>query len=233
MFVIPDLLDAAQCRHIRALLAEARFVDGRQTAGPGSRGVKNNLQGDPADPRIQEVQKLVHERLTGHPQYRILAVPRIVRPMTINRYDVGMSYGDHLDHPLLAGEPPARGDISTTVFLTAPEDYDGGELVVNSQFGEPEAFKLVAALDLVIMVPLLTVGGVWLSRRTPWGYVVACIAAVQASLYLLVLAVNSMLFLSLGLADPPGELPIWGTLALVTSVITLVLFSRKTWTEEA
>ena len=144
MFVIPDLLDAAQCRHVRALLAAARFVDGRQTAGPGSRGVKNNLQGDPADPRIQEVQKLVHERLTGHPQYRILAVPRIVRPMTINRYDVGMSYGDHLDHPLLAGEPPARGDISTTVFLTAPEDYDGGELVVNSQFGEPEAFKLPA-----------------------------------------------------------------------------------------
>ncbi len=98
---------------------------------------------------------------------------------------------------------------------------------------EPEAFKLVAALDLVIMVPLLTVGGVWLSRREPWGYVVASIAAVQASLYLLVLAVNSMLFLSLGLAEPPGELPIWGTLALVTSVMTLVLFSRKLWTEEA
>lgn len=144
MFVIPDLLDAAQCRHIRTLLAEARFVDGRQTAGPGSRGLKNNLQGDPADPRVQEVQKLVHERLTGHPQYRIFAVPRIVRPMTINRYDVGMSYGDHLDHPLLAGDPPARGDISTTVFFTAPEDYEGGELVVNSQFGEPKMFKLAA-----------------------------------------------------------------------------------------
>lgn len=144
MFIIPDLLDAAQCRHICRLLAEARFIEGRKTAGPGSRNVKNNLQGDPSDRRIQEVQSLVHERLTGHPQYRILAVPRIVRPMTINRYDEGMFYGDHMDHPLLAGEPPARGDVSTTVFFSPPDEYDGGELVINSQFGEQRSFKLPA-----------------------------------------------------------------------------------------
>lgn len=144
MFVIPDLLDAAQLKRIRELLREARFVDGRKTAGPGSRNVKNNLQGDSSDERIQEVAKLAHERLTGHPQFRILAVPRIVRPMTVNRYDEGMFYGDHMDHPLLAGEPPARGDVSTTVFFSAPDEYDGGELVVNSQFGEPQLFKLPA-----------------------------------------------------------------------------------------
>jgi PKHD-type hydroxylase len=144
MFIIPDLLDPDQCRHIRTLLAAARFIDGRQTAGPGSRGVKNNLQGDPADVRVQDVQKLVHERLVAHPQYRILAVPRIVRPMTVNRYDEGMFYGDHMDHPLLAGDPPARGDISTTVFFSAPDEYDGGELVVNSPFGEAQRFKLPA-----------------------------------------------------------------------------------------
>ncbi|MEJ8568874.1 Fe2+-dependent dioxygenase [Elongatibacter sediminis] len=142
MFIIPDLLDTAQLREIRTLLAEARFSDGRQTAGPGSRNVKNNLQGDPSDERIQQVQRQVHERLTGHPQYRILAVPRIVRPMTINRYDEGMFYGDHMDHPLLAGDPPARGDVSTTVFFSAPDEYEGGELVVNSQSGEPRTFKL-------------------------------------------------------------------------------------------
>lgn len=144
MFIIPDLLNAEQCQQIRELLAKAQFLDGKQTAGPGSRNVKNNLQGNPADPAIQEVQKRVHERLVSHPQYRILAVPRIVRPMTINRYDVGMHYGDHLDHPLLAGEPPARGDISTTVFLSAPEDYEGGELVINSLYGEPVSIKLPA-----------------------------------------------------------------------------------------
>ena len=144
MFIIPDLLDPDQCRRVRTLLAAARFIDGRQTAGPGSRGVKNNLQGDPSDVRVQEVQTLVHERLTAHPQYRILAVPRIVRPMTVNRYDEGMFYGDHMDHPLLAGDPPARGDISTTVFFSAPDEYDGGELIVNSQFGEAQRFKLPA-----------------------------------------------------------------------------------------
>jgi PKHD-type hydroxylase len=55
-----------------------------------------------------------------------------------------MYYGDHLDHPLLAGEPPARGDISTTVFLSSPDSYDGGELVVNSLHGEPVSVKLPA-----------------------------------------------------------------------------------------
>jgi len=144
MFIIPDLLDAAQCQHIRQLLSQARFIDGRQSAGPGSKKVKNNLQGDLADPHIQEVQKLVHERLTSNPQYRIMAVPRIVRPMTVNRYDEGMYYGDHLDHPLLTGEPPARGDVSTTVFLSSPDEYDGGELVINSLANEAVTIKLPA-----------------------------------------------------------------------------------------
>jgi len=144
MFIIGDLLSSEQCQHIRELLGKAQFLDGKQSAGPGSRQLKNNLQGNPSDPAVQEVQKLVHDRLTAHPQYRILAVPRIVRPMTINRYDVGMYYGDHLDHPLLAGEPPARGDISTTVFFSSPDDYDGGELVINSIHGEPVNIKLPA-----------------------------------------------------------------------------------------
>jgi len=144
MFIIPDLLSTAQCQSIRSLLAQARFVDGRQSAGPGSQSVKNNLQGDPADENIQQAQQQIHGLLVANPQYRILAVPRIVRPMTINRYDAGMYYGDHLDHPLLAGEPPARGDISTTVFLSAPEDYEGGELVINSLAGEPVPVKLPA-----------------------------------------------------------------------------------------
>ncbi len=144
MFIIPDLLNSEQCQHIRQLLGGAQFLDGKQSAGPGSRSVKNNLQGNQADAAIQEVQKLVHERLSTHPQYRVLAVPRIVRPMIINRYDVGMYYGDHLDHPLLAGEPAARGDISTTVFLSSPDEYEGGELVINSIHGEPVSVKLPA-----------------------------------------------------------------------------------------
>jgi PKHD-type hydroxylase len=141
MFIIPDLLDASQCQQVRQFLAQARFVEGRHSAGPGSSKVKHNLQGDPADAYIQQAQKLVHDRLTSNAQYRVMAVPRIVRPMTFNRYEAGMFYGDHLDHPLLAGEPPARGDISTTVFITAPDEYDGGELVINSLANEAVVVK--------------------------------------------------------------------------------------------
>ena len=144
MFIIPDLLNEGQLEHIRGLLTTPDFTDGKQSAGPGSRNVKNNLQGAPANPQIQEVQNLIHQALTSNPQYRILVVPRVVRPMTVNRYDEGMFYGDHLDHPLLAGEPPARGDISTTVFINSPDDYDGGELVINSQAQEAATIKLPA-----------------------------------------------------------------------------------------
>jgi hypothetical protein len=88
----------------------------------------------------------------------------------------------------------------------------------------PEAFKLVAALDLVLMAPALIVGGAMLWHREPWGYVIGAIAGVQGSLYLIVLGVNSVVFLARDLAVWPGELAMWGPLATVTSVVTLVLF---------
>ena len=88
---------------------------------------------------------------------------------------------------------------------------------------EPEVFKLVAALDLSIMAPLLASGGVLLWRRSAWGYIIATIAGVQGSLYLLVLSVSSIVAIRRGLAQAPGELPIWGTLALSMATATLVL----------
>jgi len=144
MFIIEQLLNEEQLQHIRQLLSQARFVEGKSTAGPGSSQVKNNLQGEAGDANIRQVQNLVYAELLKNPQYRIMAVPRVVRPMTVNRYDEGMFYGDHMDHPLLAGDPPARGDISTTVFFSNPADYEGGELVINSQGGNSTQFKLPA-----------------------------------------------------------------------------------------
>ena len=83
-----------------------------------------------------------------------------------------------------------------------------------------EAFHLVAALDMTLMVPALVTGGVLLWRRRPWGYVVAAVAGVQASLYLLVLSVNSAISISRGIVAAPGELPIWGALLVLTSAAT-------------
>jgi hypothetical protein len=100
---------------------------------------------------------------------------------------------------------------------------------------EPEAFKVVAALDLSFMVPLLTIGGVLLWRGTAWGYVIGTIAATQAALYLLVLSVNSVVLISRGLTKAPGELPIWGLLTIFTAIATLLLLRRgsKTRADEA
>jgi hypothetical protein len=88
---------------------------------------------------------------------------------------------------------------------------------------ETEAFHLVAALDMTLMVPALVTGGVLLWRRRPWGYVIAPVAGIQASLYLLVLSVNSVVSISRGIVAVPGELPIWGTLMVLTSTATIWL----------
>ena len=88
---------------------------------------------------------------------------------------------------------------------------------------DPEAFKVVAALDLSFMVPTLTVGGVLLWKRRAWGYLIATIAAIQGALYLLVLSVNSAIAISRGLATAPGELPIWGPLTIFTALAAILL----------
>jgi hypothetical protein len=100
---------------------------------------------------------------------------------------------------------------------------------------EPEAFKLVAALDLTIMVPVLASGGILLWRRRAWGYVVAAIAGIQGSLYLLVLSINSVVAILRGLAAAPGELPLWGTLAVTTTAVTSLLLAnvRGRWEQRS
>jgi hypothetical protein len=91
---------------------------------------------------------------------------------------------------------------------------------------EPEAFRLVATLDLALMVPALSAGGVLLWRRRPWGYVIASIAAIQGALYLLVLTVNAGIAVSRGLVEAPGEIPVWGPLLLGTGIAAGSLLAR-------
>lgn len=91
---------------------------------------------------------------------------------------------------------------------------------------EPEAFKLVAALDLSMMVTALVIGGVWLWRKRTWGYIIAAIAGIQGALYLMVLSVNSFVAIERGLVQAPGELPVWGTLAVLTTAAVVLLLSH-------
>lgn len=87
----------------------------------------------------------------------------------------------------------------------------------------PEAFKIVAAVDLLWLVPSLAAGGVLLWMRRPWGYVIGPAAAVQGALYLSVLSLNSIVAIACGLANAPGELPIWAPLTVFTSIAALLL----------
>ena len=143
--------------------------------------------------------------------------------LTLTSRDAG-----RLSHALGPGAPlrvlggyfafVAAGLASVWIALWAAHVFGGRPTPV-----EPEAFRLVAALDLSLMVPALATGGVLLWRRHRWGLVIAGIAGVQGSLYLLVLSVNGLVLIGRGLAEAPGELPIWGTLALGTTAATGLL----------
>lgn len=89
---------------------------------------------------------------------------------------------------------------------------------------EPHAFKIVAALDLLWLVPSLATGGMLLWNRSPWGIVIASAASVQGAMYLLVLTVNSTIAIHQGFSTSPGELPIWIPLTVLTSTAALTLF---------
>ena len=91
---------------------------------------------------------------------------------------------------------------------------------------EEEAFRLVAALDLALLVPALGSGGVLLWRRNAWGYVISAVAGIQGTLYLVVLSVSSVVAIDRGIVEAPGELPLWGTLAPGMMIATGILMAN-------
>jgi PKHD-type hydroxylase len=143
-----DVLSADEVRAVRAQLASLSFVEGAKTAGAGSRNRKNNVQLSDTDPRTGGVRALVRDALARHQVFQFLALPQRIMPPMFNRYDEGMYYGDHVDFPLLGSAPPLRADLSVTLFLSAPDEYDGGELVVCTGYGD-HAIKLPAGAAIV------------------------------------------------------------------------------------
>ena len=136
--VIGNVLSAEELGSLRTALARAQFADGRETAGFSARLVKNNLQA--ADRRLETLRALVAERILGNELFRLAVRPKALTPLMFSRYDPGMHYGSHVDDALMDG---MRTDVSFTLFVSEPESYDGGELVIESAAGE-EAVKLAA-----------------------------------------------------------------------------------------
>ncbi|HEY1772952.1 MAG TPA: Fe2+-dependent dioxygenase [Gammaproteobacteria bacterium] len=145
---IEGLLSADEVARLQALLKDAKFNDGRLTAGPAVRDVKNNLQTVAQDDAVDEPRSLLGAALLNNERLAQYALPRRVMPPMFNRYDSGMEYGSHVDNAIMGSGDPMRADLSVTVFLTAPADYDGGELVIHSD-GAAEAIKLPAGSAVV------------------------------------------------------------------------------------
>lgn len=135
---LAKVLTRDQLEGVRALLAEAPFVDGRLSAGSLARRVKRNEEVDPrAASLLERLNNLVMGALVRHPDYRAGALPLRVAAPYYARYVPGMTYGAHVDDPVMGSDGQLyRCDIAITIFLSAPEDYDGGELVVRTAFGE-------------------------------------------------------------------------------------------------
>lgn len=142
-FTIPDLLSAAAVENLRDRLQSIALVDGKSTAGWHAKAVKQNQQLDTkqAKPLAGEVRQL----LLGHPLFQSAALPRTIQSVRFNRYSDGMAYGRHTDNALMHG---MRTDLSFTLFLSDPDSYDGGELVVEGVDSE-QAHKLSAGSVLV------------------------------------------------------------------------------------
>jgi PKHD-type hydroxylase len=135
---IPSVLDQQELAVVRQMLAKARFVDGRLSAGMAARPVKRNQEVDRAAfTDLEPLNNLVMGKLVNHTLYRSSTLALRVAAPYYARYTPGMAYGNHVDDPVMGQDGQLyRSDASITVFLSEPADYDGGELVVQGTFGE-------------------------------------------------------------------------------------------------
>jgi PKHD-type hydroxylase len=138
LLAVPDVLTAAQVTHARELLERAEWVNGRVTAGHQSARTKDNMQLPEGSPAARQLGDVVLAALQQSPLFLSAALPLRVFPPLFNRYRVGQGFGTHVDNAVrqVAGTPHrVRTDLSATLFLSAPDAYEGGELVVEDTYG--------------------------------------------------------------------------------------------------
>lgn len=153
LVAVPSLLSADQLAEVRRLIGEARWDDGRSTAGGQSALVKRNRQVDSSSPQARAAGELILSALAADGLFMSAALPRAIFPPLFNRYDAaeGHAFGNHVDNAiryLPDGLGRIRTDLSATLFLSDPEEYVGGELVIEDSYGAHEV-KLPAG-DLIL-----------------------------------------------------------------------------------
>lgn len=135
LHIIHGLLNQAQIDKILEVTARYGFVDGRGTAGMAASRVKRNEELAPDPEAVALINRIIMSAVAHNALFRSAVLPNRMADFIIARYHPGMTYGDHVDDPIMGGGK-FRTDVSTTVFLNPPERYDGGELVVRTSFGE-------------------------------------------------------------------------------------------------
>ncbi len=138
LITIADVLTAEQVGQARKMLAEANWVDGRVTAGYQAQEVKRNMQIPEGSPAAVALGEMVLGGLARSPRFMSAGLPLRVFPPMFNSYSGGQTFGTHVDtaiRQVASSGQRIRTDLSATLFLTAPEEYDGGELVVEDAYG--------------------------------------------------------------------------------------------------
>lgn len=146
IIVLTDVFQAAELERIQPLLAAAELIDGKQTAGWNARDIKNNQQVKAHSPEATQLQELARTALLRHPLFQVAVRPKAIHTILSSHYTIGMSYGTHTDNAIMGGT--WRSDVSFTIFLTPPETYQGGDLVIE-QSDRENFYKLEANSAIV------------------------------------------------------------------------------------
>jgi PKHD-type hydroxylase len=143
ILTLPNVLTPEELAEMRAIFARAVFEPGAATAGWGAKEAKHNLQMKQDTAEARRAQEIVTRAVVRSGDFAAAVRPKAMRPALFNRYEAGMTYGNHVDDALMGFPQPLRTDVSFTLFISDPAEYDGGELVVVGTH-EERAFKLAA-----------------------------------------------------------------------------------------
>jgi PKHD-type hydroxylase len=160
LICIPDVLSKADVAEFRAVMDAAEWEDGRSTAGSQSAEVKKNEQLPPDGEVSRKLGERVIRALTANPLFVAAAIPLHIFPPLFNRYDEGQHFGVHVDNAVRGDHLTGtriRTDLSVTLFLSEPDEYDGGELVVEDYYGSHEVKLPAGQLVLYPATSLHTV----------------------------------------------------------------------------
>lgn len=137
MLVLQGVLTGEDLERLGRDLEAIAWKPGKRTAGPAARGVKENLQADPADKRTHALEHFAGDALRRHPLFEIAARPHRLTRIMFSRYEPGMEYGAHTDDAIMGeSEARVRTDLAFTLLLSQRASYQGGELVIESALGE-------------------------------------------------------------------------------------------------